>query len=438
MLNVRCSHFLFLSPVPCPLSPVPCPLSPVPCPPPQSFFLFLKKNLAVPPILRFSPHETNESELVLCPLNASTQGLFGEIHTPKKQSTHLDPLIQPQSPTHTVMKPTLHLLILAAASSGIAFGQTVTAYTPPVGYETLAVSPGVNFLGLRLQRPAVVSGKLTAVTSSSVSDSAVVFEGTGAVLSATKTYILEVENANGVTQEFLGSAASGSTITTPDLSAKVAVNDLYTIRESPTLASTFGLNNSVGLESSFGGFGGDIIMLPNPAAEGSFDQYYYDDGLGSWADVNGNAVDAEAIAWNYADGVVIVATGGGITELTVSGTVKTGKTNYSLQSGANAVNFLSSVSPAQATLSSAFGATNQAGLATSFGGFGGDIVMIPNPVVDGGFDQYYYDDGLGSWADVNGSAVMGTDVSLTSGIIIINSGDIKDVVSTPPTAYDAL
>lgn len=324
-------------------------------------------------------------------------------------------------------------LLAALAATGMAYGAS-TAYTTPVGYETLAVSPGFNFLGLRLQQPVVAAGAITAKSATSLTVGTL---DLGALLADTTTYILDIKNANGVTQEFIGSAASGSVLTTPTgLSDKVTVGDSYAIRTAPTLSSTFGAANQAGLEASFLAFGGDIVLLPNPATPGGFDQYYYDSGLSSWADVNGAAVNGASIAWNYADGLLISATGGGLSSLVISGEVKTAKTAFNLVG--NSINFLSSVSPAGATLSSAFGASNQAGLDGSFLAFGGDVVMVPNPSTAGGFDQFYYDTGLSSWADVNGAAVVGSSVVLTSGILISNDGGVADVVSSPPSNYSSL
>lgn len=322
-----------------------------------------------------------------------------------------------------------YALILAAASCGMAFG-AATAYTTPVGYETLPVAVGVNFLGLRLQQPVVVAGLLTGINSTSITDTNQNF---GTLLTATTTYILEITNANGVTQEFLGSAASGSSITTPNLTAVAAVGDAYKIRTAPTLANTFGASNSAGLDTGFFGFGGDIVLLPNPATPGGFDQYYYDAGYASWGDVNGNPVDGTMIAWNYADGVLISATGNGLTNLTVTGEVKKGGTTYTLQP---AINFLSSVSPAGATLASAFGAS-LAQFDHGFFGFGGDIFLIPNALAPGGFDQYYYDDGYASWGDVNGNPIDGTTISLASGLLISNDAGVKNVLNSPPASYSS-
>ena len=353
-----------------------------------------------------------------------------KLQTPKNKPTNQHPLIQPQS--NTVMKTIIHSsILLALASSGIAFG-AATATTIPVGYETLAVTSGFNYLGARLQTPVLVAGLITAKDASSITCGTT---DLGALLADTTIYILEVVNANGITQEFLGSAAIGSVLTTPaGLTAKLAVNDPYQIRTAPTLASTFGPANEAGLDTGFFGPGGDIIYLPNPSAPGGFDQYYYDSGQSSYADFNGTAVDGATVAYNYSDGLVVFATGVGTPTLTVSGEVKKGSTGYTM--AADAFNYYSSISPAGATLASAFDAAIPT-LDQGFFGPGGDIIYVPNKASAGGFDQYYYDSGQTSWADFNGTPVTATTISLPSGVVIFNTGAASDLVNTPPSFYSS-
>jgi hypothetical protein len=323
------------------------------------------------------------------------------------------------------MKPFFSNALLAAL---LAVGTANAATTTPVGYETVNVSSGFNYLGLRLQRSTVLAGTVTAVTGSSITDSSASF---GTTLTAGTTYILEVANTNGVTQEFLGSAASGDTLNIPGLSSAVSVGDKYKIRTAATLSSLFGAENSAGLDTGFFGPGGDVVYIPN--ASGGFDQYYYDSGYSSWANSNGEAVDGSAIAINYADSIIISATGAGASTLVVSGEVKTAKTGYALS--ASSFNYLGSVYPAGATLSSSFDAAVPT-MDTGFFGPGGDIVYVPNGA--GGFNQYYYDSGYSSWADSDGNAIDATAISLQSGVIIYNDGAAASLVNSAPTSYSSL
>ena len=331
------------------------------------------------------------------------------------------------------MKPTIPLILLAAASSGIAFGAAATAYTTPVGYETIPVTAGFNYLGLRLQKPVIASGIITAKSDTSITVGTL---DLGALLTPASTYILEVVNSNGITQEFLGAAAAGSVLTTPlGLTAKLAVNDSYKIRVAPTLASTFGAANEAGLDTGFYGPGGDIIYLPNPSANGGFDQYYYDAGQASYADAFGTPVDGASIAFNYTDGVVVSATGMGTASLSVSGEVKTRSTSYTL--AADTFSYLSSIYPAGVTLASAFDAAIPT-IDQGFYGPGGDIFYVPDKLAAGGFMQYYYDGGQSSWCDAYGTPVDATTIPLPTGVVIYNSGAGANIVNAPPSSYGSL
>jgi hypothetical protein len=317
------------------------------------------------------------------------------------------------------------LLALALLAPGALFAQT-TAKTTPVGYETLEVVSGFNYLGLRLHQPIIASGTLETVGSGSVADTGATF-----TVQAGKTYILEINNASGVISQFLGSAVAGDTITTADnLSlAGVTAGASYSIRESATLASVFGLTNSAGLEGGFGGItGADVVFVPNGSG---FDQYYFDTLEESWADVNGVAVNGAEIPLVYADGVVVSANNP--LTLTVSGEVKKFATLLATSSG---FNYLSSIYPAGATLASTFGGA-VAQLDQGFAGItGADVFFVPNST--GGLDQYYYDSLEESWADVNGVAIDATTVILPSGVVFANEGGPLGLVANPPSTYSSL
>lgn len=335
-----------------------------------------------------------------------------------------NPKTNPKS--RLVMKPIIPFALLGAF---FAVGAAKAASTTPVGYETLTLAPGFNYLGLRLHEAPVVSGDIETVTSGTIVDSDV---DLGALLDDTKTYILEVKNAAGVTQEFIGSAAAGGTITTPfDLSGSVAVNDVYTIRPASTLSSVFGAANQAGLDTGFFGPGGDLVLLPD--GSGGFLTYYYDSGASSWADGSGNPVDGSTISIIYTDSIIISSSGAGATSLVVAGEVKTGPTNQALSG--SSFNYISSVAPAGATLASAFDAAVPS-LDKGFFGPGGDLFYVPNG--SGGFNQYYYDDGLGSWADSGGNAVVASSIDLPSGVIVFNDGGSQGLLNSTPAFYSGL
>lgn len=322
------------------------------------------------------------------------------------------------------MKPIIPFALLGAL---LAIGAADAAATTPVGYETLTIAPGFNYAGLRLQQPTLYAGTFETVTSNSLTDTGATF-----ALTAATTYIIEIDNGSGILTQVLGSSASGATITTTDnlSAAGVANGASYTIREAATLSGTFGANNSAGLVGGFGGIGGaDVVFIPD--GSGGFDQFYYDDLEGSWADVNGAAVNGALVPIVYTDSLIVSATGP--LSLVVTGEVKTEPTAAATSGG---FNYIGSVYPAGATLSSTFDSAVPT-LDRGFGGIGGaDVFFIPNG--SGGFNQYYYDDLEASWADVNGAPVNGALINLSSGVIFSNEGGPLSLKLTPPAFYSGL
>jgi len=323
------------------------------------------------------------------------------------------------------------LLALALLAPGALFAQT-TAKTTPVGYETVSIASGFNYIGLRLHNPALVAGTLEFVTSSAVTDSNVNIQSS---VVAGKTYILEVETAGstGAVAEVLGSDIAAGVITTPNnlVAVGAAAGNSYILRESATLNSVFGATNSAGLTPGFSGpTGADVLYVPD--GTGNFGQYFYDEDNATWTDaVTNSPVDGANIPLVYLDGIVVFANG--TVNLTVSGEVK--KTNV-IQSVASGFNYLSSVFPAGATLASAYTGS----LSTIHPGFSGptdaDVVYVPGV---NGLASYFYDEDNATWTDaVSNTAVDASTIDLPSGIIYFNAGDGINLKNSAPTNYSTL
>lgn len=312
-------------------------------------------------------------------------------------------------------------LLLAAAATGMAFGAN-TAYTTPVGYETLPVASGFNYLGARLHQPVVAAGTFETVGANTLTDDGAVFN-----LEAGATYVVEIQGSGQITQ-ILGSAASGASISTIDnlSAAGVANGASYKIRKAATLASIFGETNSAGLTAGFGSIGGaDVVFVSN--GDGSFAQFYYDE-LEGWADVNGVAVTAAEVPIVYTDSLIISANSP--VNVTVVGEVKTSPTVAAVSGG---FNYLGSVYPAGATLASTFDTSE---LTSGFGSIGGADVIFVNDGT-GNFQQFYFDE-LEGWADVNGAAIDATQINLESGVIFSKEGADANIKLSPPASYTNL
>jgi len=307
----------------------------------------------------------------------------------------------------------------------------------PVGYETLTIQDGFNYLGLRLHEAPVASGTITAIDADSIEDSAADFS------TLTGTYILEIDNGSGIIQEVV-TFNSATEIPTDNLTGEVAVDDSYTLRPVATLESVFGADGGDLDPGSSGTGGADQIWIPD--GTGGFAKYYYDSfNLNSfaaaWTNADGGApVDPATVSLVYTDGLVIVGAGGANT-FVVTGSVKLTETNFALSSG---FNYISSVSPAGSTLASMFGTDNESLLDAGNSGTGGaDQVWIP---VAGGFAKYYYDTfNLTSfapeWTNADGGAAVDpATVSLddASGLIIVNPGDSQSNSAGVPSFYGNL
>jgi len=330
------------------------------------------------------------------------------------------------------MKLTNIILAGLLAAAPVAFGQ---ATSKVVGYETLTVNSGFNYLGLRLLEQTVASGTVASVSAANVTLDAAPTVDTG-------VYLFEITSgtAAGTVIE-IDSVADTIVTLTADLSAELAAGDSYSIRPAHTLASVFGDANSAGLNSAATFGGCDQIWLPDGA--GDFVQYAYLAGnaragtVDRWVDSDLNDVDATSIVLNYTDGVIVNAQSTG--SFIVSGEVKTTSTSIALT---NTFNYLGSVYPAGSTIETAFGASNSSGL-LSVATFGGcDQIWLPNS--SGDFDKYAYLAGnaragtVDRWVDSDSVDVDPSTIELTSGAILVKNDADKNIVVSQPSSYDTL
>lgn len=324
------------------------------------------------------------------------------------------------------------LLALALLAPGALFAQT-TAKTTPVGYETIALASGFNYIGLRLHNATLAAGTLETVTTSAVTDNDVNLQS---LVTSGKTYIVEVETAtaSGAVSEVLGSAISTGTITTPNdlVAAGAAAGDKYKIRESATLASIFGAENSANISPGFGSsVGADVVYVPN--GSGGFNSYYYDGDDTVWKNASSGAnVVAADVPLVYLDGVLIFAANP--IDITVSGEVLLESVIQVVSSG---FNYLSSVYPAGATLSSSYN-NNIATMNQGFGSsVGADVFYIPNGA--GGFTSYYYDGDDSVWKNASsGANVDPVSVNITPGLLVFNAGAARNLKNEAPSFYSSL
>ncbi|MDP3851284.1 MAG: hypothetical protein Q8Q59_12320 [Luteolibacter sp.] len=316
------------------------------------------------------------------------------------------------------MKPYLFSLIAAAAACGLASAQT--AYTTPVGYVTQALTPSkFNLIGLTVQTPVAVAGDLEDVTGAVLTDSDVV--DFAAVLTPSRTYIIEITSgtAFGASQDFV--TVSGSTVTLPGAITGLANGDKYQIRVAPTLETVFGTTTSVLQKGAVSG-SADIVYLPN--GSGGYLQYWQN-LAGSWRNFIGGSA-ASNIPVIYLDGILIQKRAAAAS-LVFSGEVKTIGSTTAIIKGFNPIG---SVYPAGSTL-------QNIGLADDLlkGAVAGsaDIVHIPNG--SGGYTLYWLNL-ASSWRNFIGGGAAPADIPLTTGFFIEkrNVGTVT-VDIAPPSTY---
>ena len=320
-------------------------------------------------------------------------------------------------------------LILAAASLGMAFGQT-TAYTTPVGYETISLTAGFNYMGVRLHNPIVDAGLVATISATQMTSTS----NFGAILTggAGTTYIVEFLNGSGAIQEVTGASASGSTLLLPEnVTALVSAGAQYQIRAASTIASIFGATNSAGLTPGFSGPGdADVVYVPNGV--GGYTQYFYDEDNTSWANALTNSlVNASQVPLVYTDGILVFKIG--TKDVVVSGEVKKKSV---LQSASAGFNTLGTIFPVGTTLATAF-SSNIGVIHPGFSGPGdADIVYVPNGAT---FTSYFYDEDNSSWANASTNALVNAStVNLPSAVLYFNAGSAINLLNSAPAAYSSL
>jgi len=320
------------------------------------------------------------------------------------------------------MKSLSQALLVTLVATATSFGQT-EAKTKPVGYESITLNANqFNVIGLRLQGATVASGALETIGTSSVTDN----EGSFAsILSASKTYVLEITSGtlSGLTVE--ATWTSGNVLNTPDnlSSAGVTAGVSYNLRPALTLEEIFGTTSSV-LTKGFTSASADIVWIPN--GSGGYVRYYLH-STNAWRNVSTN-VAAPNTPIVYTDGILIEKRSSAAT-LTLSGEVKTGGSTFPVITGMNVV---STIYPAGVSLQN-FGLEDdvQAGFTSA----SADIIWVPNG--SGGYNRYYRHSS-GNWRSVDTNTNLVSDVSLTSGVLIERRGTARSFTVTPPSSYSNL
>jgi len=289
---------------------------------------------------------------------------------------------------------------LSLLGAGAAIGQTAT--TEPVGFTTINLVAGDNFVAFNLQPPSVYQGTVTVDSG----NAARVFL-TGATLTNDQfngvPHTMEL-TSGGVADQggntvVVDTIASGSEVVLQSIIPGLVDGSTVRISKNLTIADAFGATNSAGLTSTTSSATSDLILIPTAA--GGYDQYYYSAGgfAGTgWRRIGSNPGNTPqgGASFYYTDGFIILSRSA--KSVTLTGSVKKGQTVVVLETGNNFVANLCPVNAGGANPSVGGRTLSNSNLynGTSNGLMGGtssgtaDLVLFWNGT---GYDQFYYSTG---------------------------------------------
>lgn len=334
----------------------------------------------------------------------------------------------------TIMKskflPCLLLLGLAT------YAEAQSASSDPVGFVTLSLQQGNNYVGFSLMSQRAYQGAFTVETSNRArlyltNATLTNDQFNPPVISAGSqpTHIIEVIGdgaTQGLNTAIMDTVATGSEIVLQEpLHPGVGSGGQLKIWKLWTIGDAFGPTNSAGLTSANTSNTSDIVLIPNGAG---YDQYYYSAGGFSgagWRKVGAGATDQKGVPLYYTDGFMILARSA--KTINIVGSVKPGQTTVVLETGNN---FLANLCPVNAggdnpsTIGRTLGNSNlyngtANGLAGGNSVAAADLVLIGNGA---GFDQFFYSTGgfVGTgWRQVGGGATDMAGKPLPDGAFIV-------------------
>lgn len=298
------------------------------------------------------------------------------------------------------------LLIAALTATTCLFGQV---YTPSVGYVTLNLQTGNNFVGFSLQPSQVHQGLVTVnaqdrtrITFSNGPFTDDQFNPAAITANTPSTHVIEVLDqgaSQGVNTAIVDTVGASAEIVLQDvLPASVADGSTVRIWKLWTIGDAFGATNSAGLTGGTSVNSADAILIPN--GSGGYDQYYYSTGgfagVG-WRRNGGGSVNRAGLPLYFTDGFLINAKS--TKTITITGQVKSGATTVVLDTGNNFITNLCPVNAGGANPSGEGRTLGNSGFYTgnsSTGLLGGTSVNVADAVLiwnGSGYDQYYYSTG---------------------------------------------
>jgi uncharacterized protein (TIGR02597 family) len=319
-------------------------------------------------------------------------------------------------------------LCAAWLAGGGSAGAQVTS--PIVGYLTLNLQEGTNFIGFAL----LPEMELQAAFNVDATDRRVLTLSGGPGLSLADnqfsagplaSHSVEVITAGagfGFQSVITATSSTGPRITLQDpMPAGVSNGSTLKVWRLWTIGEVFGAANDAGLTGGQSPSEADLILL---AAGTDFDRYFYSTGGAQgvgWRRVGGGSADQADVPFLLTEGSAIVARSA--KAVTILGQVKPGAAQISLQTGNNYVANLCPVN-AGGDSPSAVGRTLAnsglaAGLAGGVSSRQADLVLIWS---GGGYDQYFYSTGGAGgvgWRKIGAGSADQDGVPLPDGAFVI-------------------
>jgi hypothetical protein len=309
-------------------------------------------------------------------------------------------------------------LLVSAASAQMA--------SPVVGFLTLHLQPGTNFIGFALQ-PAME--RQTTFTFPSSDRHQIQLQGalTDPAFGAgpRPTHAVEVVSAGageGFSSVIIDIQADGNRLTLAEpVPAEVPNGAPLKIWRLWTLSEMFGTENQAGLTGAEAAGGADLVLLPN--GEG-FDTYFYCTGgkLGQgWRREGAGPTDQADVPIPFGGGLALFARSA--KSVILAGQVKPGRTQIQLRTGHNYVANLCPVHAAGDNASSEGRTLANSGLAAGLQGAAvseqADLVLL---WTGSGYDAYFHATSgplASGWRKIGAGTAAQAQVPLPDGAFVI-------------------
>ncbi len=320
-------------------------------------------------------------------------------------------------------------LLLSLLCGLIASVGPAQVTSPIVGFLTLHLQPGTNFMGFALQPGLELQ---TPFTIASGDRQQVFLQGDLLTVADDQfsagprpTHAIEIitpGTGEGFTSVITATVASGRQLSLAEaVPAGVANGAVLKIWRLWTLGEVFGANNQAGLTGAESAGEADLVLLPN--GDG-FDRYFYCTGgaLGQgWRlDGAGSTPQADVPVRLGAGAALFVRSAKSVV---LTGQVKSGRTRVQLRTGHNYVANLCPVIASGENASTEGRTLANSGLAAGLQGATvseqADLVLLWNGT---GYDAYFHSTGgpLDSgWRKVGAGAVDQAGVALPDGAFVI-------------------